>query len=464
MTRLHVTSSDLTANGEMSLQTGCNQQDSSDEMAKVCCSFRRCTILLCIFGLVVGAAAGIWLLVHSVIKSITHKGSAVGDETEKLASCNFTENDITTMVPKKVSFRISTVDFLLEVKMEPRPMWLLVCHEGWDSSLGTDICRHLGYVRLANHKGVNLTDVGTNYTHGFAQIIYEQKKKLEEIWQFRYSCTSGKVVALKCYECGTRAKVSRIIGGNSSVLGQWPWQVSLYHAGKHVCGGSIITDQWIVTAAHCVLNYRLPPSSTWLVYAGIATLSSAERSSGYTVTKVVYHHSYDDRSHDYDIALIKLLFPLNFTGKSTIRPVCLPRHNHAFPAGTHCWISGWGYTKPDGYNTPDMLREAVVPLINSKKCNSSCMYNGEITPRMLCAGYPEGRIDACQGDSGGPLVCQEENAWRLVGIVSWGTGCAEPNYPGVYTKVTAFLEWIYLITEVASENSPWTSPPFLINK
>ncbi len=146
-------------------------------------------------------------------------------------------------------------------------------------------------------------------------------------------------------------------------------------------------------------------------------------------------------------------------------------------------------------HSPDTLKEAPVPIISTKKCNSSCMYNGEITPRMLCAGYTEGKVDACQvrcmfltvpcggvlkiysvllcglllewksgislcesalnsvclplqGDSGGPLVCQDENVWRLVGVVSWGTGCAEPNHPGVYTKVAEFLGWIYEMIEV----------------
>ncbi|RXM96084.1 Transmembrane protease serine 5 [Acipenser ruthenus] len=138
----------------------------------------------------------------------------------------------------------------------------------------------------------------------------------------------------------------------------------------------------------------------------------AER-SGNPVEKMIYNKQYNHRSHDNDIALVKLKSPLNFT-----------------------------------VHIPDTLKEAAIPLISTKKCNSSCMYEGEITPRMLCAGYPEGKIDACQGDSGGPLVCQDENIWRLVGVVSWGTGCAEPNHPGVYTKVAEFLDWIYETIEV----------------
>ncbi|MEQ2280090.1 hypothetical protein AMECASPLE_016184, partial [Ameca splendens] len=299
---------------------------------------------------------------------------------------------------------------------------------------------------LTRHKGVNLTDIGPNYTDGFIQITSEQKSSLENMWHFRESCITGKVIALQCFECGTRAKLPRIIGGVEATLGRWPWQVSLYYSNRHTCGGSIITSQWIVTAAHCVHNYRLPQVSSWVVYAGIVTRSSAKiaQHAGYVVEKIIYNKNYNHRSHDSDIALMKLRRPLNFS--DTIRPICLPPYDYDLPGGTQCWISGWGYTQPDGVHSPDTLKEAPVPIISTKKCNSSCMYNGEITPRMLCAGYTEGKVDACQGDSGGPLVCQEEH-WRLTGVVSWGTGCAEPNHPGVYTKVAEFLDWIYDMIE-----------------
>uniref|UniRef100_A0A3Q0REY7 Transmembrane serine protease 5 n=1 Tax=Amphilophus citrinellus TaxID=61819 RepID=A0A3Q0REY7_AMPCI len=194
--------------------------------------------------------------------------------------------------------------------------------------------------------------------------------------------------------------------------------------------------------------YRLPQVSSWVVYAGIVTRSSAKMAqhTGHSVEKIIYNKNYNHRTHDSDIALMKLRTPFNFS--DTIRPICLPQYEYDLPGGTQCWISGWGYTQPDGVHSPDTLKEAPVPIISTKKCNSSCMYNGEITARMLCAGYTEGKVDACQGDSGGPLVCQDENVWRLVGVVSWGTGCAEPNHPGVYTKVAEFLGWIYEMIEV----------------
>uniref|UniRef100_A0A3Q2XL89 Transmembrane serine protease 5 n=1 Tax=Hippocampus comes TaxID=109280 RepID=A0A3Q2XL89_HIPCM len=345
-----------------------------------------------------------------------------------------------------VFYRISPENSLLEIQLGRLPNWLPVCYERWNSSLGTLVCRQLGYLRLTKHKGVNLTDIGPNYTEGFLQISSEQPGTLENMWQ--RSCITDKVIALQCFECGTRAKLARIIGGVEATLGRWPWQVSLYYSNRHTCGGSIITSQWIVTAAHCVHNYRLPQVSSWAVHTGVVTrsLPKTTEPTGHAVEKIVYNKNYNHVSHDSDIALMKLRTPLNFS--DTVRPVCLPQFDYDPPGGTQCWISGWGYTQPDAHTEELWCLCAPVPIISTNKCNSSCMYNGEITPRMLCAGYSEGKVDACQGDSGGPLVCQDDNVWRLMGVVSWGNGCAEPNHPGVYTKVAKFLGWIYEIMEV----------------
>ncbi|XP_034723549.1 transmembrane protease serine 5 isoform X2 [Etheostoma cragini] len=406
----------------------------------------RLLAVVCAVGLLGGLAVGVWFLVKLLLRpSVSQSPVGLGD-TKETPFCNVTE-DIPISDPRKVFYRISPDNSLLEIQLGKLPTWLPVCYERWNSSLGTLVCRQLGYLRLTKHKGVKLTDIGPNHTDGFIQITSEHKSNLENMWQFRGNCITGKVIALQCFECGTRAKLPRIIGGVEATPGRWPWQVSLYYSNRHTCGGSIITSQWVVTAAHCVHNYRQPQVSSWVVYAGIVTRTSAKMAqhTGYAVEKIIYNKNYNHRSHDSDIALMKLRTPLNFS--DTIRPVCLPQYDYDLPGGTQCWISGWGYTQADGVHSPDTLKEAPVPIISTKKCNSSCMYNGEITPRMLCAGYTEGKVDACQGDSGGPLVCQDENVWRLVGVVSWGTGCAEPNHPGVYTKVAEFLGWIYDMIE-----------------
>uniref|UniRef100_A0A8C3CN88 Transmembrane serine protease 5 n=1 Tax=Cairina moschata TaxID=8855 RepID=A0A8C3CN88_CAIMO len=222
-------------------------------------------------------------------------------------------------------------------------------------------------------------------------------------------------------------------------------QVSVRHGSRHRCGGSVLAPRWILTAAHCLHSSRQLHGSGWLVGAGVAR-GSIEQEAGVPVEKVISHPLYNGSSLDYDIALMKLRVPLNFS--DAIRAVCLPpSHQDLFP-GTPCWVSGWGYTRPDQAQLTETLKEALVPLISTRRCNSSCMYEGELTARMLCAGYPQGKVDACQGDSGGPLVCQDDLTWRLVGVVSWGQGCAEPNHPGVYTNVAQLLPWIYRTTEI----------------
>ncbi|KAM4650927.1 transmembrane protease serine 5 isoform 2-T2 [Discoglossus pictus] len=378
------------------------------------------------------------------MRPLAYQGSVPLQDAEVTARCNDTDNEVTTLPPRKVSFRINTENFLLEVQVEDRKEWFLTCHERWSAAWGTLICRHLGYIRLMHHKGVNMTHIKVNHSQEFVQIPLGKIMAAEHIWQTKQGCNSGRIVALKCSECGSRSKSSRIIGGSDVTLGRWPWQVRLYLNNKHVCGGSIVSHQWIVTAAHCV--HKSPQLSSWAVFSGIVSHSTLrQKTFASAVEKIIYHQKYEDRSHDYDIALMKLEKPLNYS--DSVRPVCLPQYDQELPAGTECWVSGWGYTHPDSTHMPRTLKEAMVPLISIKKCNSSCVYNGDITPRMLCAGYLHGKIDACQGDSGGPLVCQTDYTWRLVGVVSWGMGCAEPNRPGVYTKISAFLDWIHHIIE-----------------
>ncbi|XP_032057636.1 transmembrane protease serine 5 [Aythya fuligula] len=341
-----------------------------------------------------------------------------------------------------VSFRINADSSLLEARVRGRPGWLLACHEHWGLRMGTQLCRHLGALRMTHQKGVNLTDVKVKDTQEFVQVRPGHAGSLEDLWEVRSSCESGRIVALQCSDCGLRPGALRVVGGTDAAPGRWPWQVSVRHGSRHRCGGSVLAPRWILTAAHCL--HRQLHGSGWLVGAGVAR-GSIEQEAGVPVEKVISHPLYNGSSLDYDIALMKLRVPLNFS--DAIHAVCLPpSHRDLFP-GTPCWVSGWGYTRPDQAQLTETLKEALVPLISTRRCNSSCMYEGELTARMLCAGYLQGKIDACQGDSGGPLVCQDDLTWRLVGVVSWGQGCAEPNHPGVYTNVAQLLPWIYRTTE-----------------
>ncbi|XP_054845908.1 plasma kallikrein isoform X2 [Eublepharis macularius] len=235
---------------------------------------------------------------------------------------------------------------------------------------------------------------------------------------------------------------SRVVGGTNASLGEWPWQVSLHvklSVQKHHCGGSIISDQWILTAAHC-MGDLLPPD-VWRVYTGILKQSQiSEDTPFFKVQEVIVHPDYEISEEGYDIALMKLDRPMNFSDLQ--QALCLPanedtKENTGY---TNCWVTGWGYTKERG-EIQDVLQKVNIPIITNAECQLRYR-DFRIHNKMVCAGYPEGGKDACKGDSGGPLSCKHKEAWYLVGITSWGEGCARPGHPGVYTNVAEFVEWI----------------------
>ncbi|XP_073922805.1 transmembrane protease serine 5 isoform X2 [Castor canadensis] len=401
------------------------------------CSLRRGCAVLGALGLLAGAGVGSWLLAASPAIS----GSLQVEEMTLSCSGASSEEALLPLLPKTVSFRINSENFLLEVQGRAWPGWLLVCHEGWNPALGVRICQSLGHLRLTHHKGVSLSDIKFNSSQKFAELSPRLGGLLEEVWQPRDNCTSGRIVSLKCSECGARPLASRIVGGQAVAPGRWPWQASVTLGSRHTCGGSVLSPRWVVTAAHCMHSFRLSRLSSWRVHAGLVSHNAVRPYQGAMVEKIISHPFYSAQSHDYDITLLQLRTPLNFS--DTVGAVCLPAEEQHFPRGSQCWVSGWGHTNPSHTHSSDTLQDTVVPLLSTQLCNSSCMYSGALTPRMLCAGYLDGKADACQGDSGGPLVCPDGDTWHLVGVVSWGRGCAEPNHPGVYAKVAEFKDWIH---------------------
>ncbi|XP_061422299.1 cubilin-like isoform X4 [Lethenteron reissneri] len=248
-------------------------------------------------------------------------------------------------------------------------------------------------------------------------------------------------------ECGwipvaERRVNNRIVGGYEARLGEWPWQASLHYFNRLACGGSLLSDRWVVSAAHCFDSNN---PNTWMVYLGLHSQNNLSASTvvARSVNKILIHERYNRSSHDYDIALMELSERVSFT--DYIQPVCLPPRFQKFPyPGKSCFISGWGRLFEAGY-TATRLQEASVEIFKTCITPGPQAYSPSlITNRMLCAGYLEGGVDTCQGDSGGPLVCQDSNGrWYLSGITSWGYGCARPYLPGVYSRVTKFLGWIH---------------------
>ncbi|KAM9733306.1 LOW QUALITY PROTEIN: ST14 transmembrane serine protease matriptase a [Menidia menidia] len=244
-------------------------------------------------------------------------------------------------------------------------------------------------------------------------------------------------------DCGRSFfKTSRVVGGQEADKGEFPWQVSLHVKGHgHVCGASIISPRWLVTAAHCVQDdakTRYSQPGTWEAYLGLHTQKeNNDRVVKRNLKRIIPHPYYNSFSFDNDIALMELDSPVSYS--NFIRPICLPSAHHDFPPSETVWITGWGATREGGY-AANILQKAQVRIINHSVCNE--LMGGGITSRMLCAGVLSGGVDACQGDSGGPLSSPGKNGMFLAGVVSWGDGCARRNKPGIYTTVTQFRGWI----------------------
>ncbi|KAM9314275.1 trypsin-3-like [Pholidichthys leucotaenia] len=217
----------------------------------------------------------------------------------------------------------------------------------------------------------------------------------------------------------------KIVGGYECRKNSVPYQVSL-NLGGHLCGGSLISSTWVVSAAHC---YR----SRIQVRLGEHNIAVTENTEQFIYSsKVIRHPNYNSYTLDNDIMLIKLSSPAILN--SYVRTVSLP--SSCAGAGTNCLISGWGNTLSSGVYFPDTLRCLDAPILSDTSCRNS--YPGQITSNMFCAGFLEGGKDSCQEDSGGPLVCNGQ----LQGVVSWGEGCALKNKPGVYAKVCRYNSWI----------------------
>ncbi|XP_045892595.1 chymotrypsinogen B-like [Micropterus dolomieu] len=238
-------------------------------------------------------------------------------------------------------------------------------------------------------------------------------------------------------DCGTAPLNARIVGGADAVPGSWPWQVSLQTNGLHFCGGSLINNQWILTAAHC---FNIPTPNL-IVYLGRDTLNLlTPNGKSWTVSQIVKHPNYDKETFNNDIALLKLSSPVTFT--DYIRPVCLAADGSAFNNGTTCWVTGWGNIKTETLlSSPGRLQEVSLPIVSNSDCNSSY---GFITNNMICAGLTQGGQGTCFGDSGGPLVTKNGFVWVQAGIVSFVAqeGCALPNVPEGFTRVSQYQFWI----------------------
>ncbi|CAG5124146.1 unnamed protein product, partial [Candidula unifasciata] len=249
----------------------------------------------------------------------------------------------------------------------------------------------------------------------------------------------------------------RIIGGHFVQHGSYPWQVRFHILqrpytetgdtyGSHHCGGAILNPYWILSAAHC---FQGKPVDRMVAVVGDHDMKVKDMGEQtFAIQKVINHELYNDNTKSFDIALVKIKPTHNGNGiefNSYVQPVCLPKLHEFLRSGMQCTIAGWGYMNRN------VLKAIEIPIINSRQCVE--MYkrtNGYSMLTMLCAGNITGGVDSCDGDSGGPLVCKISGVYTVVGITSWGIGCALANMPGVYARVSTFIDWI---TKTVSFNS-----------
>uniref|UniRef100_A0A8C1HVS6 Hepsin n=1 Tax=Cyprinus carpio carpio TaxID=630221 RepID=A0A8C1HVS6_CYPCA len=363
---------------------------------------------------------------------------------------------LTTCYYILTNVQVSAADQRLRVFDSTQWRWKHVCSSSANQLIANISCEEMGFVRAVNFSVTCALDNSGDkdfFCVKESELTYGKKIKTALYPCILNICTAN--------DCGRRMlPEERIVGGVDARQGSWPWQVSLQYDGVHQCGGSIISDRWIISAAHCFPE-RYRHVSRWRVLMG--TIYNTPISKNVVIAEVktvVYHSSYlpfvdaniDDNSRD--IAVLALTKPLQFT--DYIQPVCLPTYGQRLADGQMGTVTGWGNMEYYGTQA-NVLQEAHVPIISDAVCNGPDYYDNQVTTTMFCAGYEKGGTDSCQGDSGGPFVASDvlskTSRYRLLGVVSWGTGCAMAKKPGVYTRVSRFLPWISTAMRMY-ENSP----------
>ncbi|XP_054166444.1 plasma kallikrein-like [Oppia nitens] len=247
-------------------------------------------------------------------------------------------------------------------------------------------------------------------------------------------------------KCG-KGGVARVIGGENSSENAWPWMAQIkMNKKKHpICGGSLISDRWVLTAAHCFDDYFKNIDKATKITSIVLGQTNLKKESRIMVTKkvknIILHDYYDVKKVINDIALIELDgTPLDLdVSNKDLEPICLPYNNYKLKSND-CMVTGWGDVDDKGTDAT-ILQQLKMPIIGDSSCKTmSKNFNNSI---QLCAGHLIGLKDTCHGDSGGPLNCQlNSDVYVIEGITSYGKGCNGKDSPGVYTRVSNFKEWI----------------------
>ncbi|XP_035387466.1 neurotrypsin isoform X2 [Electrophorus electricus] len=351
--------------------------------------------------------------------------------------------------------------------------WGSVCDDGWNDVSAAVVCRQLGFVGVSKSRSMAYFGEGQGPIHldnvrctGTESSLGQCSAQGSHAHNCRHSEDAGVICdyvppsagdgAMATLPCGLRSNVQRrrrrIIGGDKSLRGDWPWQASLWLRSQAkrnhpLCGATVINSCWLVTAAHCFKRFGTDPSRYVLRLGDYHTEERDAFERTLSPERIIIHSRYHSQGWEYDIALLSLRGAHGncVAFNPHTNAACLPaRGPGRAERPSACIITGWGVTDSEYSRT---LLQAWLPLLPSWKCKKR--YGSRYTGRMLCAGSlsHRRRVDSCQGDSGGPLVCQgEDGRWTLTGVISWGHGCGDPRYPGVYTRVSRFLKWIEKVT------------------
>jgi len=242
---------------------------------------------------------------------------------------------------------------------------------------------------------------------------------------------------------------TKIVGGHHAPVHSWPWAAALFTTDDgqewyQFCGGSLIANQWVATAGHCFFG-NTDDLSVYKVKLGADNKGTGWQANEPTqkvcgITKAIVNPQYTSaETSGWDITLLKLDCVVTYN--DYIKPICLSYPGEPVGTGENTVVIGWGTTSSFGSDSPTLM-EVIVPIVSNQECNTDYQSGGyTITDTMLCAGLKQGGKDSCQGDSGGALMAHHNGTWRLTGIVSWGQGCAEPGYPGVYGRADRFTSW-----------------------
>lgn len=251
----------------------------------------------------------------------------------------------------------------------------------------------------------------------------------------------------------------RIVGGNNTYEGEFPWAVSIQRHGNHHCGGVIVGKRWILTAAHCVRNQLV---NNLIVRTGGHTLTRSNNhinshlERDYLVDQIIMHGDfsrYDNltasqmkssaNTNNADIALLRLKYDVYWNELAW--PVCFPNKDSGNFSGHDAVVIGWGKLNEKSEDFSNELQKVKLTIIDNKVCQNWFRQAGRDMPiddRIICAGFKSGGKDACHGDSGGPLLSKINGHYVVVGVVSTGIGCARPLLPGLYSRVSSYIGWI----------------------